>query len=382
MHFFQPSTLQEKLDGFDPDLPLEVARTIPRTWYGDPEIFAAECEAVFRGTWQLVGCVADLSNVGDATTADIAGQPVIVTRAKDGIVRAMSNVCSHRANVLVEEARTNLPVIMCKYHGWNYDLAGGLRGTPQFDCEGCQYKKDEHGLAQYAVDTWGPYVFVHVGKPKLSLAEHLQPMPQMVADAFDLSNLQFHERREWLLDCNWKVFVDNYMDGGYHVKTVHPELAGVLDYDNYRTDLFAMSALQSSPLKQGSLSAVRSGSVAHYWWMFPNLMFNLYEGYMDMNLVLPISPERCKVIFDFWFAPDCPKKKRKQSVAAAEKVQQQDIDICRRVQRGLGGTSWMNGPYSSLREPGAYLFHQLLARQLRTLAPRELAAQASSSARK
>ena len=140
-----------------------------------------------------------------------------------------------------------------------------------------------------------------------------------------IESLHFVERREYELDCNWKVFVDNYLDGGYHVNTVHPGLAGVLDYAQYRTEIAGNTSVQISPLRppsasstvqpfnsstppsqpeapEASVGKVRTGDMAYYWWVFPNFMMNIYQGVMDTNLVLPLSPDRCRVIFEFYFA--------------------------------------------------------------------------------
>src|SRR5581483_8055003 len=101
-----------------------------------------------------------------------------------------------------------------------------------------------------------------------------------------------------------KVYVDNYLDGGYHVHTVHPGLADDLDYAHYRTEVHGHTSVQTSPLRpaEGAVGSVRGGDLAQYWWVFPNFMLNLYRGVMDTNLVLPLGPERCRVVFDFFFA--------------------------------------------------------------------------------
>ena len=116
------------------------------------------------------------------------------------------------------------------------------------------------------------------------------------------------ERRSYDLACNWKVYVDNYLDGGYHVNSVHPGLAGVLDYSQYRTEIQGNTGVQISPVKPPDPKAdpatgkVRAGDFAYYWWIFPNAMINIYHGLMDTNLVVPLGPDRCRVIFDLYFA--------------------------------------------------------------------------------
>src|SRR5262245_61462804 len=157
-----PGTLREKLAAFDPELPLERAHTIPNTWYFDPDIHAAEKRAVFGNTWQLVGRLDQLAGPGAFFTADVAGEPILVVRAEDGVVRAFFNVCRHRAAQVINEPQGRAAKLRCRYHGWTYDLAGRLRGTPEF--EGVQeFCKEEQGLAEVLVDTWGPLVWVYLG---------------------------------------------------------------------------------------------------------------------------------------------------------------------------------------------------------------------------
>jgi choline monooxygenase len=363
-------SLNEKLNAFDPTLPLERAHTIPSSWYFDPELYAAECRRVFGASWQVAGRADQVAAPGAFVTADIAGDPILVVRGQDGVLRAFYNVCRHRAAQVINQPEGKVTKLRCRYHGWTYDLCGRLRGTPEFDgVEG--FCKEEQGLVPLAVAVWGPLVFVHAPPVESAppLTDFLAPLPQRTAD-LDLGAMKFVTRREYELACNWKVFVDNYQDGGYHVNTVHPGLAGAIDYSGYRTELAEHTTVQVSPLKASSDSTVgkvRSGECAYYWWVFPNLMVNLYRGIMDTNLVLPLGPERCKVTFDFYFAQtDGPQASDfiEQSIAVAHQVQVEDLEICEEVQRGLKCRSYATGRFSVKREAGGYHFHRLLAHYL------------------
>jgi choline monooxygenase len=198
----------------------------------------------------------------------------------------------------------------------------------------------------------------------------LAPLPTH-ASAEGIAKLKFAGRREYELACNWKVFVDNYQDGGYHVNTVHPGLAGALDYSKYRTENYAQTSVQISPLKQSddpAVGKVRTGTNAYYWWIFPNLMINIYQGVLDTNLVLPLGPDRCRVIFDFYFEDtDGPQAQQfiADSIAVAHQVQLEDWHVCEEVQRGLKSRSYDTGRFSVKRESGGYHFHRLLAQKLR-----------------
>jgi choline monooxygenase len=357
--------LNSLLATFDPTLPLESARTIPAAWYHDLELAVAECHRVFGNAWLLV-CRADqVATPGSFVTLDIAGEPIVVVRDGEGVLRAFHNVCRHRgARVACEEAG-RATKLRCRYHGWTYDLAGRLRGTPEFDGVG-EFRREDNGLPPVAADIAGPFVWVHQGASPPPLAEWVAPLERRGTLAA-LAGFRWHSRREYRLACNWKVFVDNYLDGGYHVNTVHPGLAGVIDYSSYRTELDEHTSVQISPLRSGKqedeVAQVRSGGSAFYWWIFPNLMLNLYDNAVDTNIVLPEGPDSCRVIFDFFFR-DARADFIEQSMAVAHQIQLEDVGICEEVQRGLHSRSYDTGRFSVRREAAGYHFHQLLARWL------------------
>jgi choline monooxygenase len=354
------------LSAFDPDLPLDRAKTIPNTWYHDPGLYDLERRAVFGRSWQVVGRREQVAEPGQYLTADVAGDPVLVVRGEDGTLRAFFNVCRHRAAPILNEPCGKVSKLRCRYHGWTYDLEGRLRGTPEFDGV-CDFRKEENGLAPVAVAEWGPFVFVHPEGPREPLEEFLAPLPGWVAGRNAFAGLPWYARREYDVACNWKVYVDNYLDGGYHVNTVHPGLAGVLDYREYKTTTHGNTSLQSSPLvpAEGAAGKTRTGDLAAYWWVFPNFMLNVYGGVMDSNLVLPLGPDRCRVVFDFYFAAGTDEAFVRDSVAVADQVQAEDVGICEEVQRGLSSRAFVTGRFSVKRENAGYYFHQLLARRLR-----------------
>jgi choline monooxygenase len=361
------ATLHDSLRLFDPDLPLERARTLPALWYSDPEIYRAECRSVFGATWQAVGRADQVAQPGQFFTADVAGEPVLVVRGDDGELRGFFNVCRHRAARVVHDDEGRATRLRCRYHGWTYDLCGRLRGTPEFDGV-ADFRREDNGLPPVAVAVWGPVVWAHLGPDPGPLPEFLAPLPERAAP-LKTGALRFAARREYRLACNWKVFVDNYLDGGYHVNTVHPGLAGVLDYSKYRTEIAGNTAVQVSPLQASpdSVGGVRTGENAYYWWVYPNFMLNAYEGVMDTNLVLPLGPDACRVVFDFYFAnTEGPAAAAfvARSTEVAHQIQLEDVGICEEVQRGLKSRSYDTGRFSVKREAAGYHFHRLLARQL------------------
>jgi choline monooxygenase len=152
------------------------------------------------------------------------------------------------------------------------------------------------------------------------------------------------------------------------VNTVHPGLAGVLDYSGYRSELFETTSVQLSPLKPADatspIASVRSGDQAQYWWVFPNLMINAYKNIMDVNIVMPLDAERCRVFFDFYFADEIDADSRGRSIAVADQVQREDMQICEEVQKGLRSANYATGRFSVRREATGYHFHRLIAGRL------------------
>lgn len=367
------SELRSRIAAFDPSADLAHARTIPADWYTDPALLELEMRVVFGATWQAVGRADQVAEAGAFFTADIAGLPVLVVRDESGILRAFANVCRHRAARVACFDQGKASRFRCRYHGWTYDLQGRLRGVPEFDGV-ADFRREDNGLLELAVAVWGPLVFVH-SEPASAppLEAFLAPLPTQAAAA--VQGLCFVERRVYDLACNWKVFVDNYLDGGYHVLTIHPSLAGVLDYAGYHTVNAGQTSVQISPMRRpeaeredASAAEVRQGETAYYWWVFPNLMVNLYQGVMDTNLVLPLAADRCRVVFDFYFAPQgetASSAFQHRSIAVGHRIQQEDVDICEDVQRGLASGRFDVGRYSVRRESGVHHFHRLLAERLR-----------------
>lgn len=358
-------SLAEKLSLFDSTLPRESAKTIPPLWYLDPEIYEAERSTVFGKNWLAVGRVGEVSSPRSYFQLQVAEEPVIVIRGEDGVLRALSNVCRHRATELLTDAKGILSVneMKCQYHGWCYDLTGRLCSAPEMG-KVTGFSREGYSLVPFEVDMWDPLVFLRMQGGTDPLLTTIEPLIQRTAGR-NLSSFKWAARKEYEIACNWKVFVDNFLDGGYHIKTAHPGLVGTLDNSKYRTEIFERSSLQQCPTKAGgdAASAVRQGSDAMYWWIYPNVMINIYKDAMDTNIVLPLGPDRCKVIFDFYFASNWDQSSIDEYIKSSHQVQLEDIELSKRVQRGLNSRFYTPGPYGK-REGGQYHFHKLLTQDL------------------
>ena len=358
--------LKDLIGAYDTGVPLEEAWTIPSSWYVDSRIADLERKTVFSRTWQLVGRVEQLSTPGAYLTAEIAGEPIVVVKGNDGGLRGFFNVCRHHGAAVMTEPEGKTHLLRCPYHGWTYSLEGELKGTPDFGGV-CNFDKANNGLVPVAAEAWENWVFVRLDREGPSLRGSLGEKLITECAKLEFSKLHMMERRHYLFDCNWKVFVDNYLDGGYHVPHLHKGLDSVLDYSKYAIENGARHCLQQSPIvatgAEPETGAVRKGENAFYYWIHPNFMINWYEGVMDTNLVLPRGVDRTEVIFDFYFTDvttEGAREKNLASINVGQRIQDEDTAICKSVQRGLGSRAYGAGRLSVRREAGEHLFHRLL----------------------
>lgn len=346
---------------YSPTAELARATTIPARWYLDPAFLEREREKVFGRTWQPVGFARAVSEPGTYFACDIAGEPVVVARAKDGMLRAFSNVCRHRASIITE-GQGKAANLRCPYHGWTYGLDGRLLACPEF--EGVlDWDKSAVCLPQYRVEVWGPYVFVNQDASAPALSEVFGDIPQEVAKlGGSVDQLEFSQRRHYVIQCNWKVYVDNYLEG-YHLPTAHPGLFRELDYAQYRVDTYRYYSSQYAPIRpprpgQENRRYESQDLKALYYWIFPNFMLNVYPDNLSSNIIVPLGPEKTLTIFEWFSYPG--SSLQPETIAFSDEIQQEDIRICEAVQKGLHSRTYNTGRFSVKRENGVHHFHVLL----------------------
>ena len=361
-----PPSLREIIDSYTRDTPLAQASTPPAAWYLDRRIIDLERRTVFARSWQLAGRVDQVRQPAQYLSCELAaGEPVVIVRGNDHVLRGFFNLCRHHAAAVVTEPEGTAPSLRCPYHGWTYSLEGELKGTPDF-AGVCDFDRAANGLVPLETAVWGKWIFVRLEHDSHSLEGFVGADLLSRMRPFGLEHLCWMERRSYTLDCNWKVFVDNYLDGGYHVPHVHKGLDSVLDYSQYTIENGEHVCLQSSPLvSEGAeprTGAVRTGDRTLYCWIYPNFMINCYGGAMDTNLVIPLAIDKTQVIFDFYFS-DVSQRARVRNLASievSEHIQEEDVSICTSVQRGLRSRAYTAGRLSVRREAGEHLFHRLL----------------------
>ncbi len=358
------------LSDYQPSGDLSRARTLPARWYTEPEFLALEAEKIFYKTWQPVGRVEEVLRAGDFFSCEVLDQPLVIVRNKAGELRAFYNVCPHRAAV-VAHGRGNRKSLQCKYHGWTYDLDGQLLRAPEF--EGVNdWDAQAVCLQSVQVEAWGPWVFVNLDPSAAPMASAYGVIATEISAAgFNLSEMRLVERRDYVIDCNWKVYVDNYLEG-YHLPIAHPGLFREVDYDQYRVDTYRYYSKQHAPIREVDPGETRdrryarSGAAeedALYYWIFPNVMLNVYLDNTSINIIIPLGQDKTLTVFEWYFeAPGTGEgwESMQQIIAFSDEIQQEDIELCEWVQRGLRSNAYEAGRFSVLRENGVHHFQSLV----------------------
>jgi len=359
------------LSDYTPSHDLATAETMPSRWYVDAAILQLEKEKIFWKTWQPVGRADMVARPGDYFTCDVVGERLVITRGVDGQLRGFYNVCAHRAGP-VASGKGNRKSLQCKYHGWTYDLQGRLLAAPEFD--GVEnWQKEQVCLPQVRVQEWGPFIFVNLDDSAPGFFEVYGDIDaEIQRKGIDISRMRALERRDYDIACNWKVYVDNYLEG-YHVPIAHPGLYKELDYEQYHVDTFRYYSSQYAPIraaKDGEIQGrdrryIRTEDEAEalYYWIFPNTMLNIYPDNMSINIILPIDHARTLTIFEWYFeepGTGSGWESMQQTIAFSDEIQQEDIEICVSVQQGLQSRAYDRGRFSVKRENGVHHFQTLV----------------------
>jgi choline monooxygenase len=368
--------------------PPTATRSLPGVAYTDPLLYEQELTEVFERAWILVGHVSELAQPGDYVTANVGREPVLVVRGHDGELRAMSNVCRHRASTILEGTGRTRSVMRCPYHAWTYELDGRLAAAPSGQGFAC-LDRDQVALPQFRLGVAGGLVFCCVDPAQMSLEDMLGPVGPYL-DWLNLAGLTVHRydgqaRRSEDFDENWKILADNYLED-YHVPVAHPALVRLVD--TRRTvgdgnDWCEWSRVpyrtrpSRDPREREYQSLVRrmpgmpeefEGWMGHVC-IWPTTFMEIYPHHVDTWQLEPLGQFATRATTMTMVHP----QEDEQAARARELMRElnvdimgEDVDITTRVQRGVQAPSYHSGILNDEQEPSVIRFQQ----RLRELLPR------------
>jgi len=316
-------------------------------------VYERERPAIFAREWIVFARAEQLTTPGSCIAAVIAGYPLVVVVDRDGELRAFHNVCRHRAGPLVDDGEGRASGFVCRYHGWSYDITGRLINPRDFDTAGTDEPLDPEAFSLFPVraERWRNLVFVNLdaGAPGL-----LTDLREFFAEAepFPIESFRFGGELAHDLDCNWKTYVDNYLEG-YHIPFVHPELNREIDARRYSVVVGDRYCRHSAPTRDGAVNAGR--------WLFrwPNLALNLYPNAMVVERMLPTGPHSTRIAYSYFLAdPDDPAND--DVVRISKAVVEEDRAIVEAVQRNLDSGVYERGRLSPRQEAGVAQFQHLV----------------------
>jgi choline monooxygenase len=344
------------------------AHTLPARVYRDPEMYEAQRERVFARSWQWVADADRVKAPGHVLPFTLLegclDEPLVLSRDEGGGLHCLSNVCTHRGTIVVEgegHART----LRCRYHGRRFDLDGRFVSMPEFEGVEC-FPSAADDLPRLPLERWGPLLFTALD-PAVPFAGWIAPVRARI-DALPLDRLVLDpaSSRDYHMRANWALYVDNYLEE-FHVPYVHQaSLTDKLDYASYHTELFEWGNLQLGMVKPGEFTFdLPAGHPDHgkpigayYFWLFPNLMINVYGWGISLNVVHPLGPARTRVSFRTYVWDE--SRRAEGAGSDLHRVEMEDEEVVEAVQRGVQSRLYDRGRYSPRREVGTHHFHRLL----------------------
>jgi choline monooxygenase len=354
----------------DPDV--RFAATPPAEAYRDGAWFEAVADRVLARGWHVAGDLGDVAAPETAAPFTLLpgalDEPLVLTRDRAGRLHCLSNVCTHRGNVVAQSCGP-AKHLRCAYHGRCFGLDGKFLTTPGFN-EAPGFPSPSDSLREIALATWGPLAFASV-EPSVPFDELIGPVRERLG-WIDFAALRRDDSsvRAYEIDANWMLYVDNYLEG-FHVPYVHAELAKTLDTSQYETDLLPHGVLQTGVAAAGEpafeppaghADAARRVA-AYWWWLFPATMLNLYPWGLSLNVVEPLSPSRTRIRYASYVGRE--DLRSRGAGGDLHRVEMEDEGVVRSVQRGLASRLYRPGRYSPRHERGVHHFHRMLADALR-----------------
>ena len=350
----------------DPDT--RKANTLPASFYQSVEVFEDLKSRVFSNSWQWIG---DDSIIGQSSNTHpfnfmegFITEPMMLTTDNAGNKHCLSNVCTHRANIILDHP-AQLKKLLCGYHGRRFALDGQFEFMPEFS-DAIDFPRACDNLHKFPLEEWQGLLFTSI-EPSFNF----ESIVKILDERTSFLNLKDFKResklsKEYLVHAHWALYCDNYLEG-FHIPFVHSDLNAVLDYSSYETILYDNCVLQigygneaeeTFKLPENHVDHGKMVS-AYYYWIFPNLMLNFYPWGLSLNVVRPLDINRTKVSFISYV--DDETKLNQGAGAILDKVEREDEFVVENVYKGLKSSVYQSGRFSPVREQGVHHFHGLLA---------------------
>jgi len=332
---------------FEIDPSINKARTLPSEFYTEARYFDLSKQRIFERSWHFVGHVDEIEALKPAfLLPGFLDEPVLLVKRDDEIT-CLSNVCTHRAKILVEDA-CKADLIRCSYHGRRFSLDGRFISMPEFDAV-ADFPSEADNLFRLETALRGGFVFAGIS-PVADFDNYINDAAADLSDVEPLG-LKLTSKREYEVKAHWALYCENYLEG-FHIPYVHRGLNEIVDYGSYRTDLYRYSSIQTGFSQDGTVAA-------QYIFIFPNLMFNIYPWGISVNVVRPVAPDRSIVEF-LTYVRDASLLD-KGAGADLHSVEMEDEAVVESVQKGVRSRFYTTGRYSPNREQGTHHFHRLIA---------------------
>jgi len=331
---------------------LETASALDPSYYTRDDVYAFEMTHIIAPSWQIIARAGLVSGSGDVIARKLGDVPIIVLRTPSGQLKGFYNICPHRAGPLATCDARGTKRLRCGYHGWAYSHDGDLKSAPEMT-EAENFDLQDIRLTPIDVKEWNGLIFARTGNGP-SFDDVYGGIDEIIGDG--LKNLSHHKSILYEVECNWKVYADNYLEG-YHLPFVHPGLTSVVDYADYITELGEYWSVQRSPVDEDC--GPYAAGEGLYFFIHPNTMFNIMPGRLQTNRIVPTGLKSCQVEFEFYYGPGA-EFRAEDDFKFSDEVQEEDRMICEHVQKGLTSGVYKPGRLSPARENGVWHWQNIL----------------------
>lgn len=354
------------------DSDIESAETLPSSFYRDKEKFNSISDRLLSSSWQFVGDT-DLFNNGNNVIPisfyeEVISEPILIVKKDDGSVKCLSNVCTHRGNLLISEP-SHSNKLLCGYHGRKFNLDGNFESMPEFE-DAKDFPRSCDHLTEIPLKRWNQFLFISLNKSfnfsgiASALNERVGFLP------IESFTKDIARSKDYIVKAHWALYCDNFLEG-FHIPYVHPALNQAVDYGSYESIIYDYCNLQIGyskndteifDLPEGHIDYGKNVA-AYYYWVFPNLMLNFYPWGLSVNIIQPIDHQTTKVSFISYVYDET--KIDSSAGALLDAVEMEDETVVQDVQKGVQSRFYSTGRFSPTKEKGVHHFHSLIANILK-----------------